>query len=297
MDDQLPIITTETGFDRERRRRTLSRIVARLRAEPDDVSAMLPFEEVLAALGRRGEIDLGVQTIALDTIVGSADRRRSTFDRAFRPVSEDVRGRWERVALARRQGIELPPIDVYRIGELHFVEDGHHRVSVARALGDETIQATVRLVQTGLEATRELQLRDLPLKQHERIFHERVPLPPACRERIRLSDEWRYAQLAVLVESWAFRASHHREHLLSRAEAAQAWFNEEYEPVVRVLREAGAGGAGSETEQYLRVAMLRFLLLHTHDWTDEVVERLLGELRPPSSDDDTMVHQILKEMQ
>lgn len=208
-----------------------------------------------------------------------------------------MRGRWERVALARRQGIELPPIDVYRIGELHFVEDGHHRVSVARALGDETIQATVRLVQTGLEATRELQLRDLPLKQHERIFHERVPLPPACRERIRLSDEWRYAQLAVLVESWAFRASHHREHLLSRAEAARAWFNEEYEPVVRVLREAGAGGAGSETEQYLRVAMLRFLLLHTHDWTDEVVERLLGELRPPSSDDDTMVHQILKEMQ
>lgn len=74
MDDQLPIIATETGFDRERRRRTLSRIVARLRAEPDDVSAMLPFEEVLAALGRRGEIDLGVQTIALDTIVGSADR-------------------------------------------------------------------------------------------------------------------------------------------------------------------------------------------------------------------------------
>ena len=297
MDDQLPIIATETGFDRERRRRTLSRIVARLRAEPDDVSAMLPFEEVLAALGRRGEIDLGAQTIALDTIVGSTDRRRSTFDRAFRPVSEDVRGRWERVASARRQGIELPPIDVYRIGELHFVEDGHHRVSVARALGDETIQANVRLVRTGLEATRELQLRDLPLKQHERIFHERVPLPPACRERIRLSDEWRYAQLAVLVESWAFRASHHREHLLSRAEAAQAWFNEEYDPVVRVLREAGAGGAGSETERYLRVAMLRFLLLHTHDWTDEVVERLLGELRPPSSDDDTMVHQILKEMQ
>jgi hypothetical protein len=43
--------------------------------------------------------------------------------------------------------------------------------------------------------------------------------------------------------------------------------------------------------------MLRFLLLHTHDWTDDVVERLLGELRAPSSEDDTMVHQFLKEMQ
>lgn len=67
--------------------------------------------------------------------------------------------------------------------------------------------------------------------------------------------------------------------------------------MTRVLREAGVGGSGTETEQYLRVAMLRFLLLHTHDWTDDVVERLLGELRAPTPEDDTMVHQILKEMQ
>ena len=42
--------------------------------------------------------------------------------------------------------------------------------------------------------------------------------------------------------------------------------------------------------------MIRYLLLHTHDWTDEVIERLIGDLRPPAADDDTMVHQILKEM-
>jgi hypothetical protein len=98
------------------------------------------------------------------------------------------------------------------------------------------------------------------------------------------------------VEAWAFRASHHREQLLSREQASEAWFDEEYEPVTRVLHEVGVGGGGTETERYLRVAMLRFLLLHTHDWTDEVVERLLGELQAPSSADDTMVHQILKEM-
>jgi hypothetical protein len=284
------------AFDRERRRRALSRIAARLRSEPDDVSAMLPFEEVVAALGRRGESDLGVQQVRLDTIVGTVDRRPGSFDRAFRPVSDEVRGRWERVAAARRQGIELPPIDVYRIGELHFVQDGHHRVSVARALGDETIHARVRLVKTQLGAGRELGLRDLPLKRHERVFHERVPLPPGKRRRIQLSDEWRYAQLATLVEAWAFRASHDREHLLAREQAAEAWFDEEYEPVTRVLHDVGAGGSGTETERYLRVAMLRFLLLHTHEWTDEVVERLLGELRAPNAADDTMVHQILKEM-
>jgi hypothetical protein len=295
-EDPRPPLAAGTGFDRERRRRALSRIAARLRAEPDDVSAMLPFEEVVAALGRRGENDLGVQDIALDTIVGTVDRRPGSFDRAFRPVSAGVRRRWERVAAARRRGVELPPIDVYRIGELHFVQDGHHRVSVARAVGDETIRARVKLVTTELEAGRELRLGDLPLKQHERVFHERVPLPADQRQRIELSDEWRYAQLAALVESWAFRASHAREHLLSREEAAAAWFQEEYEPVTQVLRETGVGGPGTETERYLRVAILRYLLLHTHDWTDEVIERLLGELRAPASDDDTMIRQMLKEL-
>jgi hypothetical protein len=191
----------------------------------------------------------------------------------------------------------MPPIDVYRIGDLHFVQDGHHRVSVARSLGDTEIEARVREVRTKLGPERELQLRDLPLKRHERVFHERIPLAPEARARIRLSDEWRYAQLATLIEAWGFRASHAREQLLSREEMAEAWFRDEYEPVTAVLEDAGVGGAGTETERYLRIAMLRYLLLQTHDWTDETIERLFGELRPPGSEDDTMVHQILKEME
>jgi hypothetical protein len=291
----LPRETAKSDFARQRRRRALASIAAHLRFEPDDVSAMLPFEEVVAALGRKSQRDLGVQLIPLDSIVGTVDRRRGAFDREFLP-STDVRSRWERIAAARRAGETMPPIDVYRLGELHFVQDGHHRVSVARALGDTDIEAHVIEVQTKLDPGRELRLRDLPLKQHERVFHERVPLPPAARARIRLSDEWRYALLATLVEAWGFRASHAREHLLSRPEVARAWFEEDYEPVVKVLRESDLAGPGTETERYLRVAMLRFLLLHTWDWSEDVIERLLGEARAPGAEQDTMVHQILKEM-
>ena len=190
----------------------------------------------------------------------------------------------------------MPPIDVYRIGDLHFVQDGHHRVSVARALGDTDINAHVTEITTKLGADRALQLRDLPLKRHERVFFERVPLPPAARARIQLSDEWRYAQLGTLVEGWAYRASLHRGHLLSREEMAEAWFKEEYEPVVEALREADFGGPGTDAERYLRIAMLRYLLLQTHDWTDEIVERLLGSARSPGAEQDTMVHQLLSEM-
>jgi hypothetical protein len=254
---------------------------------------------VVGALGRRGQRDLGVQVIPLDSIVGTVDRGRGEFDRAFRPARSDVRSRWEGIAAARRRGIAMPPIDVYRIGDLHFVVDGHHRVSVARAHGDQVIDAHVVEILTEVGTDRELRPSQLPLKAHERVFHERVPLPPEARARIQLNDEWRYAQLANLVEAWAYRTSLARQRLLSRPEMAEAWFREEYEPVTRVLDEAGVGGTGTETERYLRIAMLRFLLLHTHDWTDEVVERLLGDIREgpgPGAAEDTMVHQIFKEM-
>ena len=295
MSTGLPHEDARTDFARERRRRALARIAARLRSEPDDVSLMLPFEEVVAALGRRGQRDLGVQAIPLDTVVGTVDRRRGEFDRAFRPASTGTRSRWEAIAAARRRGEEMPPIDVFRIGELHFVQDGHHRVSVARALGDTHVDAHVTEVLTQVAPDRGLVLKDLPLKRHERVFGERVPLPAAARAQIVLSDEWRYAQLATLVESWGFRASHARGRLLSREEMALAWFTEEYEHVVRVLRESDAGGAGTDAERYLRIAMLRFLLLQTHDWSDETIARLLGEARAGGVDD-TMVHMILREM-
>ena len=118
----------------------------------------------------------------------------------------------------------------------------------------------------------------------------------AARRRIQLSDEWRYAQLATLVEAWGFRASHAREQLLSREEMAEAWFREEYEPVVAVLTRRASAAPAPRPSATCGSRMLRYLLLQTHDWTDEIVERLLGEVRPPAREDDTMVHQILKEM-
>src|SRR3954454_4053627 len=296
MSTGFPEADAKAVFARERRRQALSSIASRLRHEPDDVSVMLPFEEVVAALGRRSQRDLGVQRIPLASIVGTVDRRPETFDRAFRPRSPEVRARWERIAAARRRGEPMPPIDVYRVGDIHFVVDGHHRVSVARALGETTIDAHVREVSTEVGATPELKLGDLELKHHERMFHQRVPLPAAMRARIQLGDEWRYARLADYVEAWGFRVSLGTGRLLSRREAAERWFREGSDAIVRVLNEPAIGGSGTETERYFRVAMLRYLLLHTHEWSDEVVERLVGEVRRPAAGDDTLVHKILDEM-
>jgi hypothetical protein len=294
-DTGLPETDAQFDFSRLRRRRALSRLANRLRRGPSDFNVILPFEEVVKALGRRGERYLGLQTIELDSIVGSVDRSRE-FDRRFRPTTGRVRPRWERIATATRRGAEIPPIDVYRIGELHFVKDGHHRVSVARAMGFKVIDAYVTEILTEIGASREITLKDLPLKSHERLFWERIPLHPEARKRIQLSDDWRYAGLAEGVEAWGFRLMQSRAELMTREEVARAWFEDEYEPVVEMLREADLMGHGTETEAYMRVATLRYLLLRTHEWDDEVIERLRGELERPSLDEDTMVRRLRKEL-
>ena len=294
-DTGLPITDAQSDFSRARRRRALARLSARLR-RAEDVDHILPFEEVARALGRIGERRLGQELISLDSIVGTVDRSRE-FDRDFRPKSPRVRERWQRINTAQRKGEAMPPIDVYRIGELHFVKDGHHRVSVARALGHKDINAYVTEVQTQMGADREIRLKDLPLKSHQRLFFERVPLTAEERERIHLIDEWRYAALAEAVEAWGFRASQARREELSRREVAESWFRDEYEPVVEMLHEAHLVPKGaSDTEAYMKVAHLRYLLLRTHDWTDDVIDAVRRDLEHPGLEDDTMVRRLRREL-
>lgn len=145
-DTGVPSVDAEDDFLRARRRYVLDRLVSWVRRGPDDTS-LLRFDEVVSVLGFRGEYSLGVQTIRLDTVVGTVEETRD-FDRMFRPASGRDRERWEQLDLAERDGAVIPPIEVYRVGGLHFVKDGHHRVSVAMATGQEMIDADVTEVLT-----------------------------------------------------------------------------------------------------------------------------------------------------
>jgi len=265
-------------FQRARRREVLSRLAHRLRREPDDVNLILPFDDVVAALGRKGERNLGLRTIALDTVVGTVDSRRD-FDRHFRPTSSRVRERWERLALAQKRGESIPPIDVYRVGDLHFVKDGHHRVSIAIATGQQVIDAYVTEVLTTVPAAGIRSRGDLVMKDYERMFRSRVPLPEQAYATITFADPWSYAELGEGVEAWGFRYLQHAHRFLNRGEIARLWYAEEYRPVVRMLREADLIGPGTDAEAYQRVARERYRLMRTHEWNDEVIERLRREIR------------------
>lgn len=273
-DTGFPSQDAQDDFLRARRRRMFARLSAILRLEPGDVDVMLPFDEVVAALGRVGERDRGVHSISLESIVGTVDRGKE-FDREFRPTSSRQRMRFERIAEAQRRGVSMPPIDVYRVGDLHFVRDGHHRVAVARAQGRDTIDAHVVEVITRVPADRSMDLEDLPLKSHERVFHERVPLPLRAREQISLTDPTHYGVLAEGVEAWGFRLIQHEQRLLGREQVGLRWFEEEYEPVIAILREAELiGRRETATDAYLRLTGERYRVMRTQEWSDEAIERL-----------------------
>jgi hypothetical protein len=142
-----PQADAENDFLRARRRQFLAALANRLRGRPADSGRLVPLDEIVGSLGWRGQRQLGLQTIRLDTIVGTAGARRD-FDRCFRPAAGRVRSRWERLALAQRRGAAVPPIEVYRVGHRHFVSDGHHRVSIAAATGQQLIDAYVTQVLT-----------------------------------------------------------------------------------------------------------------------------------------------------
>ncbi len=262
-------------FARARRNATLSRLAARLRMRSGDLDVLLPFDEVVAALGRRGETQLGRHMVDLDRIVGSTDRVTG-FDRRFRPTSDVTRQRFERLAKALRRGEQVPPVDLLQVGDVYFVRDGHHRVAVHRALGRELIEARVTRIHTEVTVGTDLRLADLPLKGHARLFAERVPLPPALVPRVLLDDPDDYALLAEGVEAWGMRWMQDRREFADRATIALAWFTEEYEPVLAALREAGLhpGDGGQDARVYLRLSRERYLVLRTHRWDDDVISRL-----------------------
>ena len=269
-DTGFPIADAENDFLRARRRQVLGRLGAWLRRAPDDVNIMLPFDEVVTALGRQGERRLGLQVITLDSIVGSVDRTRE-FDRRFRPTSGQVRERWQRLALAQRRGESIPPIEVYRIGDMHFVVDGHHRVSVAHALGLKTIDAYVTEVLTRLSSEGVRYRGDLLVKDYRRIFLDRVPLTGERRRSVSLTDPWDYAELAEAVEAWGFRLMQDECRFLDRPTVARRWYDEEFVPVVRMVRQAGMIDTQTEAEAYMWVACERYRLIKTHRWDDDVI--------------------------
>jgi len=221
---------TDQAFTRARRAAFIQDILAPLRNQPAD---LLPFDEVRRTLHLESRAYQGVRHVDLGLIVGSVARYHD-FNRAFRPRTKSLRERWQRLMNSRER---MPPIELYRVGEVFFVVDGHHRVSVAREAGARTIEAHVWEYETRVPVESNDALNDILIRQEYLEFlgqsHLDISRP---EQRLVFTVPGRYRQLGA--EIARHREWLDRQHIytVSYEEAAADWFDNVYVPMVEVIK-------------------------------------------------------------
>jgi hypothetical protein len=227
---------SDRDFSRARRRAFLRRIGAYLRRDPGS-NQLLSFDEVKGALGVVSQVYLGLREVPVSKIVGSVGRHRD-FDRTFLPSKPDLGTRWRRIDEIMNRAEELPPVSLYKIGDAYFVQDGNHRVSVARQRGVEMIDAEVVELRSRVPVDSALTARDLLHKLEHRRLLERLPIDRVLPEiKVEFSDVADYRRLATYIEAHGFRVSQHWKRYVSPEETLRDWYEYGYCPISEMIRE------------------------------------------------------------
>ncbi|HEY5902749.1 MAG TPA: DUF4032 domain-containing protein [Anaerolineales bacterium] len=199
---------------------------------------LLSYDDVKEKLHLGGPIYRGVQTVRVEQIAGSLNRYHQ-FDRAFLPTQGDTSARWENVNRAFYRDISLPPVVLYKVGEVYFVVDGHHRVSVAREQKQEFIDAEVRDVATRVNITPDLRTEDLEILGDKVHFLERSALDnlrPDANIKLTIPDGFERMLEHIAVHRYFMGLDLKRD--ISEQEAVTHWYDKVYLPIVKVIRKS-----------------------------------------------------------
>ena len=156
----LPEQQAAKEFASARKIALLRRIGAFLRRHPSS-NRLLSFDEATEGLGTWRQAYLGSRTVPVESIVGS-EGRYADFDDEFLPLRGSSEEKWRSVYEALRRGEGLPPVSLLKVGDAYFVRDGNHRVSVARWLGAESLDAEVAEVRAAVPTEAEGRPLDHP---------------------------------------------------------------------------------------------------------------------------------------
>ncbi len=235
MSEDLIASQTRSDFSRARFKAFMNRIRSLISGQP---TTLLSYDEVKAKLHIGGPIYRGVQTVHVDQIVGSLNRYHQ-FDRAFLPVQDQIASRWQNIDSAFYKDISLPPVLLYKVGQVYFVVDGHHRVSVAREKGQEFIEAEVRECATKVNITADLKTEDLEILGEKVHFLERTHLDvlrPEARVRLTIPDGFDRIIEHIAVHRYFMGLDLKRD--ISEEEAITHWYDTVYMPIVKVIRKS-----------------------------------------------------------
>jgi hypothetical protein len=223
-----------TDFQRARFKAFVNRVWGTLSGQP---STLLSYDEIKEKLHIGGPIYRGVKTVGVDQIAGSLNRYHE-FDRVFLPASDKLAERWQRVSSAFYEEISLPPVVLYKVGQVYFVVDGHHRVSVAREQGQLYIEAEVRECATRVNITPHIKPEDLEILGNKVRFLERTSLDslkPDANIKLTIPDGFDRMLEHIAVHRYFMGIDWKRD--ISEEEAIAHWYDNVYMPVIQVIRD------------------------------------------------------------
>jgi hypothetical protein len=232
-DSSLAIAEAARHFQKARMQAFWQEVWALLRGKSID---LLGFEEVKHRLRLRDERYLGLKEIELDKIVGSVGRYKD-FTRSFLPRTNAVRSRWQRLDAMARGPEGFPPIEVYKIGDVYFVIDGNHRVSVARALGARTIEAYVTELPTPVPLEPDTKPDDLLIKEGYADFLRETRLDQIRPgSQVILTEPARYRHLIEHISVHRYFMGLEQKRDISWEEAVASWYDNVYMPMIELIR-------------------------------------------------------------
>jgi hypothetical protein len=201
------------------------------------------YDEVTNKLKARQQIEMGTQMVPLDQIVGSVGRYRD-FTRTFLPKEGVSEERWIRVDAAMNSMVGVPPVELFKIGEVYFVRDGNHRVSVARLNGFDEIEARVTVIDTDVDLTvDDFNARNTwIIKAERKDFLDKTGIENLCPDvNIELTEPGRYPMLLRHIHThWYLQnleiEREGGENWLDWPDAVMSWCTNVYMPVVEAIR-------------------------------------------------------------
>jgi len=237
MDDEiLPQTQDHADYGAARLKAFFRTVLAYLRGQHNQ---LLSYDAVREKLRVGGPIYRGLQTVPVKSIVGSVNRYRD-FDRAFLPTQTFTADRWLQINRAFYLEVSLPPVVLYKVGEVYFVVDGNHRVSVARDKGQEFIEAEVRECAVRVPLTPDVRAEDLEELGVKVDFLERTMLDKLRPDsRIEITILGGYARVLehIAVHKYYMGLDFKRD--IGDEEAVTHWYDQVYLPLVEAIRKTG----------------------------------------------------------
>jgi hypothetical protein len=199
-------------------------------------AALLSFEHVHERMQLENVRYLDLQDVPIDQIVGSVGRY-GDFTRAFFPRGDHLRRRWENIQRLVATGRSLPPVELYKVGQVYFVRDGNHRVSVARHRGFHSIEALVWEYDAPVPLQPDSDIDELLCNAAREAFLEHTRLNHLCPDlRVELTQPDGYNTLLLEIDRFREVLSTMEGRELLPHEAVTLWCEIRYTPIVEIIR-------------------------------------------------------------